>query len=290
MTSTVLVGDRPIGPGSPTYVVAEIGINHNGDVQNALRLIDAAVLAGADAVKFQKRTPELCVPKDQRDVVRDTPWGPKTYLEYRHIVELDHDDFTLIDKHCRDRGIDWFASCWDEPSVDFIDEFDPICYKAASASLTDIALLKHTASKRKPMILSSGMSTLEEIDAGVAAVGDVPLILCHSTSTYPCPPTELNLKMLDTLRSMFPETPVGYSGHEVGLQTTLAAVVMGACFVERHVTLDRAMWGTDQAASIEPAGLMRLVRDIRVIEDAIGDGVKRVYESELPIRAKLRRS
>jgi len=290
MTDTVQLGDRLVGPGQPTYVVAEIGINHNGDVHTAQRLIDAAVLAGADAVKFQKRTPELCVPPEQRDVVRDTPWGPMTYLEYRHQVELGVEDFELIDKHCRDRGIAWFASCWDEPSVDVVERFEPVAYKAASASLTDLDLLRHTAATGRPVILSSGMSTMEEIDAGMAAVAGVPVVLCHSTSTYPCPPVELNLRMLDTLRARFPGVPIGYSGHETGLQTTVAAVVMGADFVERHVTLDRAMWGSDQAASIEPGGLMRLVRDIRVVEQAVGDGVKRVYDSELPIRAKLRRA
>jgi N-acetylneuraminate synthase len=292
MTPTVEIGSKVVGPGHPTYIVGEIGINHNGSVDNALKLVDAAVLAGADAVKFQKRTPELCVPKDQQDIERDTPWGVMTYLEYRHEVELSKTDFARIDEHCRLRGIDWFASCWDEPSVDFIEEFGPVCYKAASASLTDHGLLKYTASKGHPMVLSTGMSTDEEIDEtiGLMRHSDVGMILCHSTSTYPCPPAELNLQMLVTLTSRFPDIPVGYSGHEVGLQTTLASVALGACFVERHITLDRAMWGTDQSASVEPMGLMRLVRDIRVIEAALGDGVKRVYDSELPIRAKLRRT
>jgi N-acetylneuraminate synthase len=286
--STVKIGSRLVGEAQPVYIIAEIGINHNGDLEIAKRLIDTAALAGCDAVKFQKRTPEACVPPEQRDVVRDTPWGPMTYLEYRHRVEFGAAEYDKIDRYCRQRGIPWFASCWDEEAVDFIDRFDPPCLKVASATLTDDALLTHIRGKGRPVILSTGMSSLEEIRHAVLLLDPDRLLIAHATSTYPCKPQELNLRMIRTLQREF-ACPIGYSGHEVGLQTTYAAVALGASFVERHITLDRAMWGTDQAASVEPGGVLRLVRDIRVIESALGDGVKRVYDSELPILKKLRR-
>jgi N-acetylneuraminate synthase len=289
MPKVVEIGGKPVGEGHPAYVIAEIGLNHNGDVKLAKQLIDAAALAGCDAVKFQKRTPELCVPPEQRNIERETPWGIMTYMDYRYRVEFGEKEFAEIDRYCKDKEIAWFASCWDEPSIDFIDRFNPPCYKVASASLTDDVLLKHTAATGRPMIISTGMSTVEEIDAAVALLGPKKLLIAHATSTYPCQPDELNLRMIGTLRAKY-DCPIGYSGHEVGLQTTLAAVALGASFVERHITLDRAMWGSDQAACVEHAGFHRLVRDIRVIEKAMGDGVKRVYESELPIRKKLRRA
>lgn len=288
MARTIRIGNRLVGEGQPVYIVAEIGINHNGDVEIAKRLIDAAKLAGCDAVKFQKRTPELCVPPEQRDIPRETPWGLITYMEYRYKVEFGYEQYAEIDRYCKQQGIAWFASCWDIPSVDFIQQFDPPCYKVASASLTDDALLKHMNDTGKPILLSTGMSTMEEIRHAVSLIDPDRLIIMHSTSTYPCPPAELNLRMIQTLAKEL-GLLVGYSGHEVGLQTTYAAVVLGACVVERHITLDRAMWGSDQAASVEPGGFMRLVRDIRVIEQALGDGIKRVYQSEMAARAKLRR-
>jgi N-acetylneuraminate synthase len=288
MPAHVSIGDRIVGPGEPTYVIAEIGINHNGDLDVARQLVDLAAVAGCDAVKFQKRTPELCVPPEQRDVVRETPWGLMSYLDYRHRIEFGPDEFDALDAYCHDRGIAWFASCWDEPSVEFIETYEPVCYKIASASVTDRALLERLAATGHPLILSTGMSTMAQIRSAAGALPQDQLLLAHSTSTYPCKPEELNLRMIATLRDQF-DCPVGYSGHEVGLQTTVAAVVLGAAFVERHITLDRAMWGSDQAASIEPTGLVRLVRDIRVIEAAMGDGEKRVYESELPVQARLRR-
>jgi N-acetylneuraminate synthase len=288
MPKVVSVGDRLVGDGNPAYVIAEIGLNHNGSVELAKRLVDAAVLAGCDAVKFQKRTPELSTPPEQRNVPRETPWGTMTYLEYRYKVEFGKDEYAEIDRYCRDRKIAWFASCWDEPSVDFIAQFDPPAYKVASASLTDHALLTHTIKTGKPIMLSSGMSTAAEIDDGVGLVPNAQLLLFHATSTYPCPPAELNLRLVPALKAKF-DCPIGYSGHEVGLQTTVAAVALGANMVERHITLDRAMWGSDQAASVEPSGFARLVRDIRVVEQAMGDGIKKVYDSELPIRKKLRR-
>jgi N-acetylneuraminate synthase len=288
MTATVPAGDRLIGDGQPVYVIAEIGINHNGDLDLARALVDVAVEAGCDAVKLQKRTPELCVPPEQREVVRETPWGAMTYLAYRHRVEFGAEEYAAFDEHCRRAGILWFASPWDEPSVEFLEAFDPACYKVASACITDRPLLEHLAATGRPTILSTGMSTMDEIEAAVSVFDRSRLLVAHSTSSYPCSPDELNLRMIRTLGERF-EVPIGYSGHEVGLQTTVAAVVVGATFVERHITLDRAMWGSDQAASVEPQGLARLVRDIRTVEAALGDGVKRVYGSELPVKAKLRR-
>lgn len=284
----VRIGDRMVGDGHPTYVVAEIGINHNGDIKVAKELIDAAVHAGVDAVKFQKRTPELCVPPDQREVMRETPWGYITYLEYRYKVEFDEAAYREIDSYCKKKGIDWFASPWDEPSVDFLEAFQPVCYKVPSASLTDLALLKKIRQTGRPIILSTGMSTQEQIKEAVDVLGTDDLLITHATSTYPCDPQELNLKMIHTLRELFP-VPIGYSGHEVGLVPSVVAVALGACLVERHITLDRAMWGSDQAASVEPGGFERLVKYVRVTEESLGDGVKVVYDSEIPSLQKLRR-
>jgi N-acetylneuraminate synthase len=285
----IQVGEQTIGDGEPVYIIAEIGINHNGSLEIAKRMIDGAVFAGADAVKFQKRTPELCVPEDQWHVKRDTPWGRMTYIDYRHKVEFSAEQFAEIDAHCADRGMAWFASCWDQPSVDLIEQFDPPLFKAASACLTDHDLLRKMRATGKPLMVSTGMSEMAEIEAAVEAVGTGSLLIAHSTSAYPCALEELNLSMVGTLKKQFPSVPIGYSGHEVGLAPTLAAIVLGAAFVERHVTLDRAMWGSDQAASVEIMGLHRLVRDARDIEKAMGDGVKRVYASELGPREKLRR-
>ena len=288
MSKFVEIGGQRVGSGHPTFIIGEIGLNHNGDILIAKKLIDAAAVAGCNAVKFQKRTPELCVPPEQRQLMRETPWGIMSYLDYRYRVEFGRDAYAEIDRYCRSKGILWFASCWDIPSVDFIEEFSPVCYKIASASITDGDLLQYINKLGRPIILSTGMSTMEEIHRAVSLLDRDRLIITHTTSTYPCKPEELNLRMIPTLQKEF-QCPVGYSGHEVGLQTTEAAVALGACLVERHITLDRAMWGSDQAASVEPQGVMRLVRDIRVIEQAMGNGVKVVYDSEAPIREKLRR-
>ena len=289
MAKAIKIGDRWVGDGYPTFLIAEIGINHNGDLGIAKRLIDVAVMAGCDAVKFQKRNHEKAVPPDYRNVIRETPWGLMSYLDYRRKVEFGYEEYQAIDSYAREKNILWFASCWDEDSVDFIEQFSPPCYKIASASLTDVNLLRKVRSKGRPVILSTGMSTMDEIKRAVDILGQDHLLIAHSTSTYPCPPEELNLRVIQALKAEF-DCPIGYSGHEVGLQTTYAAVTLGAAFIERHITLDRAMWGSDQAASVEPWGLMRLVRDIRVIEKALGDGQKRVYESEMKARQKLRRN
>jgi N-acetylneuraminate synthase len=221
--------------------------------------------------------------------MRDTPWGKMTYIDYKRKTEFGMDEYTEIDNYCRLKGIAWFASCWDEPSVDFIRQFNPSIYKLASASLTDYSLLKKTKSTGKPLILSTGMSTLKEIREAVKVIGTNNLLIAHSTSSYPCPPEELNLRMINTLKEMYADTPIGYSGHETGLATTVVAVAIGACFVERHFTLDRAMWGSDHAASVEVTGMMKLVRDIRSAETALGDGVKKVYDSELGPLKRLRK-
>ncbi|MYT33339.1 MULTISPECIES: N-acetylneuraminate synthase family protein [unclassified Streptomyces] len=283
------LGDREVGPGRPVYITGEIGINHNGDLENAFALIDAAADAGCDAVKFQKRTPEICTPRDQWDVERDTPWGRMTYIDYRHRVEFGEDGYRAIDEYCTKRGIAWFASPWDVESVAFLEKFDVPCYKVASASLTDDELLRALRATGRAVVLSTGMSTPKQIRHAVEVLGSDNIVLCHATSTYPAKAEELNLRMIHTLQAEYPNVPIGYSGHETGLQTTLAAVALGAAFVERHITLDRAMWGSDQAASVEPQGLTRLVRDIRTIEESLGDGVKKVYESELGPMKKLRR-
>ena len=285
----VRIGDKYVGDKQPVFVIAEIGINHNGSLQLAKKLIDGAALAGCDAVKFQKRTPEKCVPADQWYLERDTPWGRMTYIEYRHRIEFTAAEYAEIDRYCKDRGVLWFASCWDEESVDFIEQFDPPCYKAASASLTDTKLLRKMKSTGKPLVISTGMSTMAEIESAITSIGQENLLIAHSTSSYPCPPHELNLNMIGTLVSKYPNCPIGYSGHETGLATTWAAAALGATFVERHITLDRALWGSDQAASVELGGLMRLVQNIRDIERALGDGVKRVYASEMGALRKLRR-
>jgi N-acetylneuraminate synthase len=286
---SVRIGRSLIGPGMPVYVIGEIGLNHNGDVEIAKRLIDVAVDAGAQAVKFQKRTPEIATPEHMRDVPRETPWGTMTYLDYRRRVEFGEADYLDIASYAIRAGIDWFASPWDVPSVEFLERLDVVAHKVASASLTDLELLDALGATRKPIILSTGMSTIDEIDRAVEALGTDKLVIMHATSSYPMPTEEANLRMIETLRRRFPEVPIGYSGHERGLQISLAAVALGATAVERHITLDRAMWGSDQSASLEPQGFDHLVRDIRIIGDALGDGVKRVFPGEEAPRAKLRR-
>jgi N-acetylneuraminate synthase len=283
------IGNKIIGAGRPVYITGEIGINHNGELSNAFALIDQAAAAGCDAVKFQKRTPEVCTPRDQWDIERDTPWGRMTYLDYRHRVEFGVEQYGAIDEYARQRGVAWFASPWDVRSVDFLEQFDVPAHKVASASLTDDELLRRLRATGRTIILSTGMSTPRQIRHAVEVLGSDTIVLCHATSTYPAKPSELNLRMIHTLQADFPNVPIGYSGHEVGLQTTLAAVALGAVFVERHITLDRAMWGSDQAASVERPGLHRLVRDIRTITESLGDGVKRIYDGELAAMKKLRR-
>ncbi len=288
MSDTVQIGRFTAGEGQPVYVIGEIGLNHNGDVEIAKKLIDVASLAGAQAVKFQKRTPEISTPEHMKSVPRETPWGTMTYLEYRYRVEFEREQYQEIGAYADSKGLDWYASPWDEPAVDFLEELDVVAHKVASASVTDKGLLRRLKDTGKPVILSTGMSTLEQIDAAVEILGTDRLLMLHATSTYPLPPEEANLLMIETLKQRY-GVPIGYSGHEPGLQISIAAVAMGAVAVERHITLDRAMWGSDHAASLEPHGLMSLVRDIRIIGTARGDGVKRVFPGELAPLSKLRR-
>jgi len=283
----VKVGKKLVGDGQPCYVIAEIGINHNGNLDIAKRLISVAVAAGCDAVKFQKRTVEVVYSEDELARPRESPFGT-TNRELKEALEFDYEDFEEIDKYCKAVNIPWFVSCWDEASVDMMAEFDVPCFKIASASLTDDHLLRHTRAQRKPVILSTGMSTYQEIDHAIEVLGKEDLVVMHSCSTYPAYYEELNLRAIPTMRERY-GVPIGYSGHETGISSSVAAAVLGACSVERHVTLDRSMWGSDQAASLEPNGITRLIRDIRLVEQSMGDGVKRVYERELPIIKKLRR-
>jgi N-acetylneuraminate synthase len=288
-TPSLKIDKIPVGPGHPCFVIGEIGINHNGDIAIAKKLIDVAKTAGCQAVKFQKRTIEIVYTKEELNKPRESPFGTRNE-DLKRGLEFSLDTYREIDRYCREREILWFASCWDEPSVDFIEAFPVPCYKIASASLTDDHLLKYTRSKSgpRPILLSTGMSTVEQIDHAVEILGRENLILIHTTSTYPAHYEELNLKCIPWLAARY-GLPVGYSGHETGLPSSVAAVALGACVVERHITLDRAMWGSDQAASLEPGGLTRLVRDIRLIETSLGDGLKRVFEREKPVQQKLRR-
>lgn len=289
MNREVKVGNKFIGDGHPVYIIAEIGINHNGSLEIAKKLIDGAVFAGCDAVKFQKRTPEICTPRDQWDIERDTPWGRMKYIDYRHKVEFGEKEYAEIDKYCKEKNIQWFASPWDNEALQFLLKFEPVLLKFASASLTDIELLKEARKTGIPLMISTGMSTEEQIDYAINEIGTENLLIAQSTSTYPCKLEELNLRVINSFLNKYPSVPIGYSGHETGLAPTLAAVAMGASFIERHITLDRALWGSDQAASVEIGGMFRMVKDIRDIEKALGNGIKTVYESEMNSIKKLRK-
>ena len=287
MSKCVKIADRIIGDGFPCFIIAEIGINHNGSVALAKKMIDIAVTTGCDAVKFQKRTIDVVYTKEELAKERVSVFG-KTNGDLKRGLEFSKAQYAEIDKYCKERGILWFASCWDEASVDFIDEFDPPCYKIASASLTDDNLLKYTKSKGKPILLSTGMSTMEEIQHAVDILGEDNLVIYHCTSTYPSNADETNLKAIEMFKKEF-DCPIGYSGHERGVTPSVLAVALGANSVERHITVDRTNWGSDQAASLEMAGLSHMVRDIRQVPALLGDGKKIVYQRELPIIDKLRR-
>jgi N-acetylneuraminate synthase len=285
----IRIDEKYIGDGHPVFIIGEIGLNHNGDMKLAKKLIDVAVESGCDAVKFQKRDPELCVPMEQRNVMRDTPWGYITYMDYRYKVEFTQEQYEEIDNYCKKKNIMWTASCWDTNSVQFVSDFNVPFHKVASASITDNKILDLLVKDNIPIICSTGMSTMAEIDSAVIVLtnSNINFALLHCTSTYPCPISDINLLMIKTLEDRF-NVPIGYSGHEAGLVPTWAAVAMGAKIIERHITLDRSMWGSDQSASVEPGGLKRLVDGIRDIEMATGDGIKVVYAEEEKIKAKLR--
>ena len=284
----IRIKNKIISADSPIFFVGEIGINHNGSIENAKKLIDMANLCEIDAIKFQKRTPEICVPEHKKNEIRETPWGDITYLEYKKKIEFGEEEYKQIDEYCKTKNMIWYASPWDLPSVDFLEQFNVPCYKIASAKLTDRELLEKVSKLDKPIFLALGMSTAEEIDKAIKVLKNNDLVLMHCNSSYPAPDNELNLNFITTLKKKYPDHIVGYSGHELGISASLIAAELGAKVIERHITLDRAMWGTDQAASIEFSGLRRLIRDLRKLEVWKGDGVKRVSKAERIVRDKLR--
>jgi N-acetylneuraminate synthase len=287
-TKTVMIGNKIVGDNQPAYIIAEIGINHNGSMKIAKELIDAAIECGCDSVKFQKRTVDVVYTSEELVKPRESVFG-LTNGDLKRGLEFGYEQYAEINRYCKEKGIDWATSCWDEDSVDFIAQFNPPYFKIASACLTDDNLLIHHRKYGRPIILSTGMCDLNLIEHAVDILGNEDLIILHCTSTYPSKPEELNLRGILSLKEKFPGIPIGYSGHEIGLSTTIAAATLGTCVIERHITLDRSMWGSDQAASIEPQGFKRMVRDIRVIERAMGDGEIRIYESEKNVMKKLRR-
>ena len=269
-----------------TKIIAEIGINHNGSVDIAKSLIDVAMIAGCDYVKFQKRNPDVCVPEEQKNKVKDTPWGKMTYLDYKWKTEFNRSQYSELFAYCKHRGIEMFASVWDEDSVEFMSEFTDVM-KIPSALITNLDLVEHARKNCDYLMISTGMSTEEEIERCVER-GD-PNLIFHTNSSYPSPIEDLNLNYIDHLIEKYPNKEIGYSGHEFGLVPTYTAVVKGASWVERHITLDRTMWGSDQMASVEPHGVMKLVKDIRNIEASLGKGGRReVFDSELEKRKTLR--
>ena len=288
MRYSVKIGNKTVGDDFPCFIIAEIGINHNGSVNLAKRMIDEAVFAGCDAVKFQKRTVTKVYTPEELDVYRPNYYG-ETNRDLKLGLELSFEDYCEIDRYCKERNIMWFASCWDTDSVDFIEQFDVPCHKVASAMLTDDEFLLKLKSLGKPVLLSTGMSTMEEIRHAVKLLGEENLILYHCTSTYPTEHNEINLKVIEELRREF-NCPVGYSGHEKGVLPSVLSVQLGANSVERHITIDRTLWGSDQAASLEPEGLRRMVRDIREVKTILGNGKKVVYDSEIPVKKKLRKT
>jgi len=270
------------------YFIGEIGINHNGDLDLAKRIMKEAKVSGFSAVKFQKRNPEITTPEEVKDNLRETPWGNMTYLEYKFKIEFQKREYDEINKYAKELNIDWFASCWDEESLDFINRYDVPCIKIASACITNKKLMNQHVKTEKPLIMSTGMSSLDQIEKAFNILSQNPLAILHSTSTYPCPPEELNLNMIKTMKSLYPKNPIGYSGHESGLSTSIAAAVIGAKIIERHITIDRSLWGTDQAASLGPEGMRKLIGSVNSVIKSLGDGIKKVYPSEQKSITNLR--
>jgi N-acetylneuraminate synthase len=288
MKKIIEIKGKKIGDGQKPIFIGEVGINHNGSLDTAKRIIDMAKICGVEFIKFQKRTPEICIPENVRDRIIETPWGTITYFDYKKRVEFGIEEFKEIDRYCKEKNIIWFVSVWDIPSVDFMEKFDTSCYKIPSAKLTDRKLLEKLKSTGKPLILSTGMSTQDEIDKAVSILNNTELFIMHCNSSYPSKDEELNLNCIKTLIKKYPQHIIGYSGHEEGISPSLVAALLGAKLIERHITIDRAMWGTDQSASIEFSGLRRLVRDLNLIDKWLGDGIIRLYESEIPVKKKLR--
>jgi len=287
--SSVKVGAKLVSEISPTYMIAEIGINHNGDLEIAKKLIDEAVKAGFDAVKFQKRTVKIVFTPEELARPRESVFG-NTNGDLKFGLEFDHSDFVEIDKHCKKSEIDWFASPWDNSSLEFLEEFDVVAHKVASACLTDKELLKCMRATGKPVFLSTGMSSLDQIKTAIGLLDPKNTILMHAVSVYPAKQEQLHLSWIEDLKKNFPSYPIGYSGHEAGVMPSVIAVAKyGAVCVERHITLDRALWGSDQSASLEPEGMERVVKYIRSISIVSGSGNKQVLSEEVPILEKLRR-
>ena len=287
MGKVVKIGKYNVGDLSHCFIIAEIGINHNGDINLAKKLIKMAHDLGADAVKFQKRTVDVVYTQHELEMERPNPFG-NTNGDLKRGLEFGSDEYRKIDEYCKSLSIMWFASCWDEESVDFIEQFNPPCHKIASACLTNDKLISYIKNKGRPILLATGMSTQEQIDHAVDILGQDNLVLMHCTSTYPSSEAELNLNVIPNYIEKY-KCPIGYSGHEKGVFPSVLAASMGACAIERHITTDRTLWGSDHPASLEPEGLRRLIRDIRLLNTIKGDGKKVVYESELPIIKKLRR-
>ena len=271
------------------YTIAEIGINHNGDINLAKKLIDAAYVTGWDCVKFQKRTPDICVPEHQKNIERDTPWGRMTYIDYKHRIEFEKEEYDIIDEYCKSKPIDWTVSVWDNPSLEFINEYQVPFIKIPSAHLTNDSLIEESAKTNKPLIISTGMSTLDEVDKayGIISKYHNNIVIMHCNSTYPAPEKELNLSVIKSFIERY-NCSIGYSGHEYSVEPTVIAAILGAKFIERHITLDHSMWGTDQKSSLEVDGMDKLIRRLRSLDDIIGDGEKIVSDSEIPVREKLR--
>jgi N-acetylneuraminate synthase len=284
----MIIGDKEITRNGPIFKIAEIGINHNGSIETAKQMIDLAKICGFDAVKFQKKVPEMCVPDSEKNKIKETPWGEMSYLKYKKKMEFGEKEFTEINNYCKEKDIVWFASVWDLPSIDFLEKFDVPCYKIPSAHLTNRELLLKLKSLKKPLLISTGMSTETEIKEALKILDSAELVVLHCNSSYPAKDEELNLNYINKLQLDYPEHVIGYSGHELGISATLVAAVFGAKVIERHITLDRAMWGTDQAASIEFSGMRRLSRDLDKLNVWLGDGIKRVTENEKKVKSKLR--
>ena len=278
-----------MNPNFDIFIIAEAGINHNGDIALAKRLMDIAKSAGCDAVKFQKRAPEICVPKAMRNVMRETPWGDMTYFDYKKRIEFGSDGYDEIDRYAKEIGIAWSASAWDLPSLDFLEKYEIPFHKVASALATNIPFLKAVAKIGKLTYVSTGMCTWMDIDTIVRifAEAQCPMVLMHTISTYPADESQLNLRMIQTLAERY-GLPVGYSGHEASISPSITAAALGAVAVERHITIDRTMWGTDHSASLEPAGLTNLVGALRKVAGSLGDGERKVVPGEASVAKKMR--
>ena len=287
---TIKIDGQLVGENQPVYMIAEIGLNHNGDIQIAKKLIDAVFATNWNCAKFQKRTPSICVPESQKNLMRDTPWGRMTYLEYRYKVEFEKEHYDYIDRYCKEKPIAWTASVWDLKSLEFIMGYDVPFIKIPSAKLTEHECLIEASKSGKPVVLSTGMSTVPEIDAAVELLekhAGGGYVLMHTNSVYPAPPEELNLRVINFLKERY-GCIVGYSGHEEDLEPSVIAVSLEASLIERHVTLDHNMWGSDHFASLEVHGMSLLLKRIKNIKVILGDGVKKLTEKETEVRRKLR--